>query len=55
MSHEYDNISRIELIDHTKSVEEGGGRCFVKYEEGLKVEILLQDNDRTLKVIISKK
>jgi len=49
-----EKVNRVEIIDHTKSYEEGGGRAYVKWEEGIKVEVMLQDDERTLKVFISK-
>ena len=50
-----EKINRIEIIDHTKSIEEGGGRAYVFWEESANVQLLLQDNERTLKIIINKK
>ena len=50
-----EKVTRIEVIDHTKSLEEGGGRCYVKWGEGIKVETSLQDDGTTLKIFISKK
>jgi hypothetical protein len=61
----FPQVNRVEVIDHTKSVEEGGGRCYTYWSEypaedgetpDIKnplVEIRLQDNGRTLKVFIS--
>lgn len=39
------NVSRVEVIDHT-------GRAYVLKRDGLKVTFSLQDDDRTLKVLI---
>ena len=47
-------VNRVEVIDHTKPFEEGGGRAYVFREDGIKVEVELQDDGRTLKVFISK-
>lgn len=47
-------VTRIEVIDHTHSLEEGGGRTYVHYQEDIKLELVLQDDDRTLKILISK-
>jgi hypothetical protein len=47
------NVTRTEVIDHTKTLEEGGGRVFVKHNCP-KVELQLQDNNKTLKIFISK-
>jgi hypothetical protein len=45
-------VTRVEVIDHTTTVEDGGGRVYTKY--GVKeVEVVLQDEGRTLKVFIS--
>lgn len=48
-------ITRIEVIDHTKDLEDGGGRAFVKWDSNMSIDLLSQDDDRTLKIIISKK
>lgn len=47
-------INRVEVIDHTKDLPEGG-RVYVKWEDDIKVEVSFQDNDRTLKIFIDKK
>ncbi len=54
-------VTRIEVIDHTKPSEEGGGRCYTFWSEydksdikNPKVELSLQDNDRTLKLFIKE-
>ena len=47
-------INRVEVIDHTKSVEDGGGRAYVKWEDELDVAIDIQDEGRTLKIFINK-
>jgi hypothetical protein len=56
------NVTRIEVIDHTKALEDGGGRCYTfwsQYDKAdikkPKVEVYLQDGGRTLKVFISNK
>ena len=50
-------VNRVEVIDHTKPIEEGGGRAYVKWEDKgtIDVEISMQDDDRTLKIFIKKK
>lgn len=50
-------VNRVEVIDHTKTLEEGGGRAYVywKGESKQSVEIQLQDGGKTLKVFITKK
>jgi len=47
-------VNRVEVINWTKSLEEGGGRdCIIwDEEEKIKVKIELQDDDRTLKIFI---
>lgn len=46
------NINRIEIIDHTK---DGEGRAYVKWtEENFKVEIIEQDDGKTLKIRLSE-
>lgn len=45
-------VNRVEVIDHSKPLEEGGGRAYVKWEKKLQVEVVLQDDNRTLKVFI---
>ena len=49
-------VTRVEVIDHTKSVEEGGGRAYVFWErdKAVTVNLMLQDDDRTLKIFIEK-
>ena len=55
-----DKVTRVEVIDHTKTLEEGGGRAFTywsEYNNGIrepKVELQLQDDGKTLKVFITK-
>ena len=47
-----EKVNRVEVIDHTKSVEKGGGRAYVFWEDKAEVELSLQDEGRTLKVFI---
>lgn len=47
-------INRVEIIDHTKPVEEGGGRVYSKIDPKLKVSVSVQDDGRTLKIFLSK-
>lgn len=44
-----EKITRLEVI------EEGNGRVYVASDTGNKLQVLLQDDGRTLKVFISKK
>jgi hypothetical protein len=48
-----EKVNRVEVIDHTKSLEDGGGRAYVFWEKTAKVELQLQDDGRTLKIFIS--
>ena len=45
-------ITRVEVIDTTKDFENGGGRIFTFWDKEKKVELVLQDDNRTLKIII---
>lgn len=45
-------INRVELIDHAT---DNPGRKFVKYGDDMVVEIVIQDNGKTVKVFILKK
>ena len=47
-----ETVNRFEVIDHTKSVEEGGGRVLTAHD--VQVDVSLQDDGRTLKVFINK-
>lgn len=48
-------VTRFEVIDHTKSAVDGGGRTFVYWGDKIKVEWSFQDMDRTLKIFLTKK
>lgn len=48
-------VTRVEVIDHTKSVEQGGGRAYTFKKENVEVEVVLQDDERTLKVLIENR
>ena len=48
MTVETEKITRFEVIDHTSELQ---GRILVKY--GVKVEISIQDNGRTMKVFLT--
>lgn len=44
-------VTRIDFVDFTKPVEEGGGRTvLVNYTEDVELEFSLQDDNRTLKI-----
>ena len=47
-------VTRVEIIDLTKPVGKGGGRVFTMWDEDIKVDVDLQDKDRTLKIFISR-
>jgi hypothetical protein len=44
-------VSRVEIIDHSKSSEQGGGRVFAK-KDCKSVELSYQDDGKTLKLFI---
>lgn len=44
-------VSRVEVIDHSKSWEEGGGRVFVR-RGCIEVELSYQDDGKTLKIFL---
>lgn len=44
-------VNRVEVIDHSKSSEQGGGRVFVK-GDCVSVELSYQDDGKTLKLFI---
>jgi hypothetical protein len=44
-------VSRVEVIDHSKTVEQGGGRIFTKMD-CKSVELSYQDDGKTLKLFI---
>lgn len=47
-------VNRVEVIDHTHEIEDGGGRAYVYWsEEKPEVRAELQDDERTLKIFIS--
>jgi hypothetical protein len=48
------NVNRVEVIDHTKSVDAGGGRAYTFWKDGVSVEFELQDDGRTLKIFITE-
>ena len=50
MTMETEKITRFEVIDHTSEFQ---GRILVKY--GVKVEISIQDDGRTMKVFLTDK
>ena len=52
---ELDKVNRVEVIDHPKSFEDGGGRAYVIWKDRpLKIELSLQDGGKTLKIFINK-
>ncbi len=44
-------VNRVEVIDHSKLAEQGGGRVFVK-RDCVEVELSYQDDGKTLKLFI---
>ena len=49
------DISRVELINHHENSLLKGGVYHFGIRQDIKVDLDLQDNDRTLKIFISKK
>lgn len=47
-------VTRLEIIDHTKPSEDGGGRTVVFDRDGKQVELSYQDEGRTLKIFITE-
>lgn len=45
-------VNRVEVIDHTLDIDNGGGRAYVKWENDIEVSVDLQDNNKTLKIFI---
>lgn len=57
-THELPKISRVEMIDHTKPWDAGGGRVTVidyRNQSDVVIAISLQDDGRTLKVFVNRK
>lgn len=48
-------VNRLEIIDHTKPAEEGGGRVFVKRDDNFTLGMDIQDDGRTLKIFLGPK
>lgn len=55
-NYEFPQVNRVEVIDHTKPYEKGGGRAYVFWEREKKVNITaqLQDDGKTLKIFIKE-
>lgn len=50
-----DKITRLEIIDYTKSIDEGGGRTVIFYDKTKKIELDVQDMGETLKIFITNR
>ena len=50
-----DVITRLEVIDHTRDVENGGGRVYTHFNQETVVTYEEQDGGSTLKVFINPK
>lgn len=50
-----ENVTRVEIIDHTKDFTEGGGRVYSKRDDDMKVEVSMQDQGRTMKIFLTKR
>ena len=53
MTHNTKEITRVEIIDRSKGIEDGGGRIYINHEVK-DAWIDYQDNGRTLKVFINE-
>lgn len=56
-----ERTTRIEVIDHTRLLEDGGGRVYTYWNnydkqdvKNPKIELSIQDNGQTLKIFITK-
>lgn len=47
----FDDVTRLEVIDW----KDGKGRVYTNWNEDNAIEVLLQDDGRTLKIFISKR
>jgi hypothetical protein len=47
-------VNRVEVINHTIPLEDGGGRAYTYWDRTneVRVEVMLQDDGRTLKIFI---
>lgn len=51
----FSKVNRVEVVDFIKDLDNGGGRTVIVWQKKpLKVELSLQDDDRTLKILVSK-
>lgn len=50
-----EKITRLEIIDYTKSIDEGGGRTVIFYDKTKKIELDVQDMGETLKIFITNR
>lgn len=48
-------VTRLEVIDHTAPIAEGGGRSVLFWDDEKQVDIEIQDEGRTLKVFIHER
>ena len=47
-------VNRLEVIDHTKGLDDGGGRTYIKWEDSnFRVRYDIQDDGHTIKIFIS--
>jgi len=50
---DYSNVTRVEVIDHRKSRQDGTAREFICRDEKMQVDVQAQDDGRTLKVFLA--
>ncbi len=49
-------VNRIEVIDYTQDITKGGRvRAFSKRLEDMEIEVVLQDDGKTMKIFIQRK
>lgn len=49
------DVTRLEYVDYTKSLNDGGGRVVVVHNPSVKLSGSLQDGGRTLKIFIDER
>ena len=54
-NHLTEKVTRLEIINHSSNKETPYGRAFVHWDDKTKIELSLQDDDRTLKIFIIDK
>ena len=50
-----DKLTRIEIINHSSNKDNPFGRCFTHWSDKVRIELDLQDQERTLKIFLDNK